>query len=365
MPSLLHRVLLAAAASSLLSAVASASGDPCFCLADLNHTGEVDGADLGILLAGWGGAGEPDFDGSGVTDGGDLGTLLAAWGPCLAPANDSCASAEQLAGATLDHVFCNVGATGNDSFPACGNDGVTSILDDVWYRWTAVHDGLLHLDTCFDTSLDTVLAVYGSTFTNGCACPGGQFPFASLLACEDDSCELQSSFELPVVAGKCYTFRLGTFSGLQGDGLLHLRNIKVGDRCDVAHELPSVSFQTVEGTNSGDTWIGADESSCAFNDRVDEWYHFVMPCQGTLDITTCGLGTDLDTVLAVYSSCDVADFMCNDDMPQGSCDFAPIGDKASQLSLALDGGEDVYIRVSGYSMGTGNFELTLDVDCIN
>jgi hypothetical protein len=51
--------------------------------ADLNHDGVVDGADLGLLLAGWGPA-DPssgaDLDGSGTVDGADLGLLLAAWG---------------------------------------------------------------------------------------------------------------------------------------------------------------------------------------------------------------------------------------------------------------------------------------------
>lgn len=52
------------------------------CPADLNGDGTVDGADLGILLANWGGAGQGDIDGSGSVDGADLGQLLANWGPC-------------------------------------------------------------------------------------------------------------------------------------------------------------------------------------------------------------------------------------------------------------------------------------------
>jgi len=55
------------------------------CIAeDLNGSGSVDGADLGLVLAAWGpagGFGPADFNGSGVVDGADLGLLLAAWGP--------------------------------------------------------------------------------------------------------------------------------------------------------------------------------------------------------------------------------------------------------------------------------------------
>ncbi|MFO0875490.1 MAG: FG-GAP-like repeat-containing protein [Phycisphaerales bacterium] len=52
------------------------------CGADLSGDGLVDGADLGAMLAQWGGAGTADLNGDGVVDGSDLGVLLAAWGGC-------------------------------------------------------------------------------------------------------------------------------------------------------------------------------------------------------------------------------------------------------------------------------------------
>lgn len=51
------------------------------CPGDLNDDGAVNGGDLGLLLAAWGGAGG-DLNGDGVTDGGDLGLLLSYWGDC-------------------------------------------------------------------------------------------------------------------------------------------------------------------------------------------------------------------------------------------------------------------------------------------
>jgi hypothetical protein len=51
------------------------------CPADLTDDGKVDGADLGALLGGWGGA-STDLTGDGNTDGADLGFLLGAWGNC-------------------------------------------------------------------------------------------------------------------------------------------------------------------------------------------------------------------------------------------------------------------------------------------
>jgi pseudouridine synthase len=47
---------------------------------DLNGDGRVDGADLGLLLSGWGQPGLTDLNGDGTTDGADLGVLLSSWG---------------------------------------------------------------------------------------------------------------------------------------------------------------------------------------------------------------------------------------------------------------------------------------------
>ena len=50
------------------------------CHGDLDGDGSVDGRDLGLLLAQWGGGGAGDLDGSGVVDGADLAALLGEWG---------------------------------------------------------------------------------------------------------------------------------------------------------------------------------------------------------------------------------------------------------------------------------------------
>ncbi|MGA1046149.1 MAG: choice-of-anchor X domain-containing protein, partial [Phycisphaerales bacterium] len=55
------------------------------CIGDLNDDGVVDGADLAILLSGWGQPGPTDLNGSGTTDGADLSILLSAWGECPEP----------------------------------------------------------------------------------------------------------------------------------------------------------------------------------------------------------------------------------------------------------------------------------------
>lgn len=57
----------------------------CTSLGDLNCDGEVNGSDIGILFAEWGGRGATgaDLDGDGSVDGADLGSLLVNWGSCF------------------------------------------------------------------------------------------------------------------------------------------------------------------------------------------------------------------------------------------------------------------------------------------
>lgn len=49
------------------------------CPEDLNGDGQVDGADMGLLIASWGTA-NADLNGDGDTNGADMGLLIAAWG---------------------------------------------------------------------------------------------------------------------------------------------------------------------------------------------------------------------------------------------------------------------------------------------
>lgn len=52
------------------------------CLGDIDGDLAVGGADLAVLLSGWGQKGDTDLTGDGTTDGADLASLLSAWGAC-------------------------------------------------------------------------------------------------------------------------------------------------------------------------------------------------------------------------------------------------------------------------------------------
>ncbi|MFO0874525.1 MAG: hypothetical protein U0575_11220 [Phycisphaerales bacterium] len=351
------------ALASLLPAAPATAVGICPCVTDLNVDGKTDGADLGLLLGAWGGAGDADFDGSGAVDGADLGVLLAAWGPCAPPPNDECGNAIALSGQDVVQAFCSAGATTSDvGVLNCGQ--ASTIRQDIWYTYVAQGEGIVRVSTCGGTDLDTVVGVYKSTISLGCACPA-QFSFATLVGCNDDACGFQSTVEVPAEAGRCYTIRLGSFFFDDvGQGTFEVTNILRGDREDLCNPLPSAFLQTVVGTTVGDTWNGGDESSCALGDTVDEWYCFTMPCQGSLTISTCNPGTDFDTVLTVFN--DVGnELACNDDTNAPGCALPPGNtNRKSMIDLNLNGGETIKIRVSGYAGAAGTFEMTIDADCI-
>jgi hypothetical protein len=53
------------------------------CIADLSGDGQVEGADMAMLLNAWGTANaDADLSADGIVGGADLGLLLNAWGPC-------------------------------------------------------------------------------------------------------------------------------------------------------------------------------------------------------------------------------------------------------------------------------------------
>ncbi len=60
----------------------SAYGLACGCPADVDASGEVDAADIGVLLQHFGTTGPGDLDFSGLVDGADLGILLSDFGAC-------------------------------------------------------------------------------------------------------------------------------------------------------------------------------------------------------------------------------------------------------------------------------------------
>ena len=123
--------------------------------------------------------------------------------------NDDCGGAITLSGAgpyAFDNSNATTGVVGQTE-SACLFYGLTGIDNDVWYTWTAPSSGIANLQLCGGSSMDSKLAVY-----SGAGCPVA----GSAIACNDDSCGLQSAVCFAVVGGQSYTIQLGNYPGATG-----------------------------------------------------------------------------------------------------------------------------------------------------
>lgn len=127
-----------------------------------------------------------------------------------APANDNCIDRID-AFVDVPTAFSNIGAT-TDGVPhgLCNFFGDSDVGSDIWYNFIAGVTDVHSISLC-GSGYDTKVAVYA-----GCGvCPPTD---AELVACNDDSCGLQSEAQWNGVAGTCYKIRIGGFAGSQGSG---------------------------------------------------------------------------------------------------------------------------------------------------
>lgn len=125
--------------------------------------------------------------------------LSCLGGSALGQGTDNCADTTVLPPGT--YSFDTTAAT-VDGTATCG---LSAGSPDVWFKVTASIAGTLAVTTCTLASFDTVLSAFDS-------CGGNQ------LACNDDTCGLQSRISFPVAAGQTVLIRVCGFNGATGSG---------------------------------------------------------------------------------------------------------------------------------------------------
>jgi len=126
--------------------------------------------------------------------------------------SDSCTTAQPISGPGLfgfDNSNATTGSVGQNEY-LCYQFGSSTVDNDVWFEWTSDCTGVGLLTTCGLTSVDTKVAIY----------PGGSCPQAgstnNALACNDDTCGLQSELSFAIVNSNTYLIQVGTFPGATG-----------------------------------------------------------------------------------------------------------------------------------------------------
>ena len=115
---------------------------------------------------------------------------------------------------------------------------------NIWFCYTPVCSGQATISLC-DSAFDTMLAVY-----EGCDC----YPTSSdLIACDDDSCGMQSELTIDVVAGQQYLIEVGGYGSDTGQGVL-----SVSVSCDAPEK--SDLGDAPDSTNNADVAMTAYSS---------------------------------------------------------------------------------------------------------
>ena len=123
--------------------------------------------------------------------------------------SDDCNTPDAINGIgtfAFDQTAATTGTEGQTEY-SCYKFGSSAVDNDVWFLWTAPTTDTFQFETCNLSTTDTKIAVY----------PGSTCPAAgTVIACNDDTCGLQSQVTFSGTAGSAYMLQVGTFPGAAG-----------------------------------------------------------------------------------------------------------------------------------------------------
>src|SRR5688572_13219861 len=201
-------------------------------------------------------------------------------------ASDGCTEAPTVGEGVFPYDLNN--AT-NDFAGTCGS---TTTAEDVWYRYVPTCTGTAVVETCGLTAADSVLLAKDM-------CSG------LVLACNDDTCALQSQISFGVTAGDDYFIRMADFGGGVHTGSIRItcNPAPPNDPCPACLTISGLGLIPFDTTFA--TTDGTPDPLCLASgtDQIerDLWYCWTPPCPagGMAILQTCGL-TAVDTKIAVY-----------------------------------------------------------------
>jgi len=226
-------------------------------------------------------------------------------------------------------------------------DGQGSCLTspNIWYCYTASCTGDVTVSLS-GSAFDTMLAVY-----DGCGCYPTFAP--NMIDCDDDSGQDRASeITFAAVAGNQYLIEVGGYGSETGQGILNVSctgQASPEDDCASAKPIGDVKdlpFDTSKSTFDG-------PGLCLNSPNI--WYCYTATCTG--DVTVSLLGSEYDTMLAVYKGCEC--YPAQNDLIECNDDF----DAAyqSQVTFAAVAGSQYLIEIGGYGSETG--QGTLNITC--
>ena len=253
------------------------------------------------------------------------------------PPNDLCTEATEV-GDVTNLPFDTTGAR-------FGGRGLCMVSPNIWYLYTAPCTGEVVVSLA-GSSYDTMLAAY-----RGSEC----FPTqADFITCNDDfGGTYLSQVTFDATAGEKYLIEVGGYGDQVGSGFITIScEGEVGppafaDSCSGALPVGNVTDLPFDTTNANFDGTGV----CMVSPNI--WYRYNATCTG--DVTVSLLGSEYDTMLAVYDEWEcyptVSNLIeCNDDY----------GDRLqSFVRFAATAGHQYLIEIGGYVSQTGRGFLSI------
>ncbi|MFO0872365.1 MAG: M12 family metallo-peptidase [Phycisphaerales bacterium] len=230
-----------------------------------------------------------------------------------APSNDECTGAATIVSPVTNFNTFN-STTSQPPAPTSCNDGNgTTLVNDVWFKYTAACTGTLTATTCNLTTLNTRIIIY----------PGGTCPTAGTvpLGCDDETlgCNLgTSTVMIPVSSGQQVYIRLGAVSGFGTGSLLVACSPACPDAdgdgvCDSADNCPgtpNANQADSDGDGVGDACDNcpntpnanqADSDGDGIGDACEP-----APCPADLNANGIVDGADLGVLLGAWGTNNAA-----------------------------------------------------------
>lgn len=246
----------------------------------------------------------------------------------------------------------NIGASVELGEPDHNPGDETSASTTVWYEWQSPPvDRLVNINT-FDSRFDTILAVYSRE--------GSNLIRWATNDDHEDADEFQSAVTFHSSAGITYLIAVDGYSGEQGRvGLKLTAGDQQNDNAEAA--VAQFGFEWQSTSNSTAATAQPDEPPHAPGQAATAsmWWRWESPLDGDIRVDT--LGSDFDTLLAVYTGVDP-----DSDQPFANPDLTLIGSNDddpttstghSTVQIAVEYGETYYIAVDGKASETGDVLL--------
>lgn len=224
--------------------------------------------------------------------------------------------------------------------PSCIGTGAT-----VWYRFDPTSNGTFHITTT-NSKFDTVLSVY----------TGDTLSTLTEVACNDDfNDRFQARLDLGATTGVTYWIQVGGYLG--ETGLLRLAIERLTDPAptrpandDFTEAVPLDGAVFPVDTRAATTEDGEPDEACDVPTGATVWY--TLPVTEGVQVEVRTLGSDFDTVLALYSgtTLDALELVsCNDDA-------RPV--LQSRIVHRPDVSETLYIQAGGFVGSTGGLVVS-------